>query len=154
MKEPANYWLFLSICLFLSTMGSSVPAEVQAASTPVDVPLVLIGSFALHGVKGRMDHFAFDPNAGRLFVSALGNNTAEVIDISAGRVIPTITGIIKPQGTAFSPDLNKLFVASDEGKVYIYDGTSFAPLGSVDFGDDADNLRYDPGVDPLAGTTG
>lgn len=107
------------------------------------VPLVLTGAIPLPNVKGRIDHFALDPVHNRLFVSALGNNTEEVIGISPQAVIRTITGIPVPQGVAYSPETNKVFVGSDEGKLYIYDGTSFDLLASIDFGDDVDNLRYD-----------
>lgn len=34
-------------------------------------------------------------------------------------------------------------MGSDEGKLYIYDGTSFNLITSIDFGDDVDNLRYE-----------
>jgi len=44
---------------------------------------------------------------------------------------------------AYSPETNKLFVASAKGKLYIYDGTSFELIASIDFGGDVDNLRYD-----------
>lgn len=33
----------------------------------------------------------------------------------------------------YSPETNKLFVASAKGKVYIYEGTSFALITSIDF---------------------
>ena len=82
-------------------------------------PLILTEAIPLEGVKGRIDHFGSAGN--RLFVSALGNNTVEVIDISARTVIHTITGIPNPQGVAFSPEANKLFAASSKGKLYIYD---------------------------------
>ncbi|MGC2197023.1 MAG: hypothetical protein WA628_20270 [Terriglobales bacterium] len=39
--------------------------------------------------------------------------------------------------------MNKLFVGSDEGKLYIYEATSYHLVTSIDFGDDVDNLRYD-----------
>jgi DNA-binding beta-propeller fold protein YncE len=78
-----------------------------------------------------------------LFVSALGNNTEEALDLSAQRVVHTITGVPTPQGVLFSPETNKLFVASAKGKVFIYDGTSFDLITSIDFHGDADNLRYD-----------
>jgi DNA-binding beta-propeller fold protein YncE len=105
-------------------------------------PLVLTGAIPLRNVQGRIDHFGLDPK-GRLFVSALGNNTEEVVDIAAGRVVHTISGVPKPQGVVYSPDSNKLFVGSDEGKLYAYDGSSLNLITSVDFGDDVDNLRYD-----------
>ena len=76
-------------------------------------------------VKGRIDHFAFDPMHNRLFVSALGNNTEEIIGIGSQTVVHTISGVPTPQGVAYSPETNKLFVGSDEGKLYVYDGTTF-----------------------------
>ena len=104
-------------------------------------PLVLSGSVPLEGVKGRFDHFAF--GQGRVFVSALGNNTVEVINVFGGIVEHTITGVPNPQGVAFSPETHKLFVASAKGKVYIYDAGSFDLISTVDFEGGADNLRYD-----------
>jgi hypothetical protein len=104
---------------------------------------VLTGAIPLPNVKGRIDHFGFDPEHNRLFVSALGNNTEEIIGISARTVIHTISEVPTPQGVVYSPETNKLFVGSDDGKLYIYDGTTFDLITSIDFGDDVDNLRYD-----------
>lgn len=131
-----------ALCLVVAVVAiCTLQLRAQRESTPA--PLVLTGAIPLENVHGRIDHFGFDPN-NRLFVSALGNNTEEVIDLSAQRVVHTITGIPAPQGVVFSPETNKLFVASTKGKVYIYDGSSFDLLTTIDFHDDADNLRYDP----------
>jgi DNA-binding beta-propeller fold protein YncE len=105
-------------------------------------PLVLTGAIPLPNVQGRIDHMGFDPK-GRLFISALGNNTEEILDLSAGIRSHSIPNIPKPQGVVYVQELNKLFVGSDEGKLYIYDATSFDLITSIDFGDDVDNLRYD-----------
>ena len=110
---------------------------------PSVAPLVLTGAIPLPNVKGRIDHFGFDPIHNRLFLSALGNNTEEIIGLSAQTVVHTISGVPTPQGVAYSPETNKLFVGSDEGKLYVYDGTTFDLITSIDFGDDVDNLRYD-----------
>jgi DNA-binding beta-propeller fold protein YncE len=119
-----------------------LPAE-KDPKTAQTSPLVLTGAIPLENVHGRIDHFGFDPK-NRLFVSALGNNTEEVIDLSAQRVVHTISGVPAPQGVVYSPETNKLFVASTKGKRYIYEGTSFDLLSTIDFHGDADNLRYDP----------
>jgi DNA-binding beta-propeller fold protein YncE len=117
----------------------------QKKSTSANpAPLVLTGAIPLPNVKGRIDHFGFDSAGNRLFVSALGNNTVEIIDIGAQLVIHSISGVPAPQGVVYSPETNKLFVGSDKGKLYIYDGTTFDLIASIDFGDDVDNLRYDP----------
>jgi DNA-binding beta-propeller fold protein YncE len=139
LKKCWSIFLVLTI-----TAGFTTPVAAQKNSNAGSPqPLVLTGAISLPNVQGRIDHFGFDPK-GRLFVSALGNDTEEVIDISARRVVHSISGAPKPQGVVYSPELNKLFVGSDEGKLYIYDGSSFDLLASIDFGDDVDNLRYDP----------
>src|ERR1700730_2261838 len=119
---------------------SSAPSASQPAaeSTP---PLVLTGQVPLEGVKGRFDHFA--SGKGRVFVSGLGNNTVEVIGIFEGTRIHQITGVPNPQGVAFSPEANKLSVASGKGTLYIYDGASFKLITTLNFDGGADNLRYD-----------
>lgn len=100
---------------------------------------------ALPNVNGRMDHFSADVKGQRLFVSALGNSTVEVIDVQAGQRGRTISGLQEPQGLFFDASTNRLFVASGgDGTTKIYDGTTFQLLGTVKFSDDADNIRYDP----------
>jgi len=129
------------------TAQKKPPAKVNSLEAQKDTaseskrPLVLSGSVPLEGVKGRFDHFAF--GQGRVFVSALGNNTVEVINVFGGIVEHSITGVPNPQGVAFSPETHKLFVASAKGKVYIYDAGSYDLISTVDFEGGADNLRYD-----------
>jgi DNA-binding beta-propeller fold protein YncE len=119
----------------------TVPKTAEAANPEPARPMVLTEAIPLEGVKGRFDHFA---TSGKLlFVSALGNNTVEVIGISSRTLEHTITGVPNPQGVAYAPEVNKLFVASSKGKLYIYDGTSFDLLTAIDFRGDVDNLRYD-----------
>src|SRR5438876_8413466 len=98
----------------------------------------------LSGVEGRIDHFALDPSSERLFVCALGNNTVEVLDLRRGERIHSITGLGAPQGIAYIPEFDRLFVANDKGGVCkIYDAKSFQLVGEINFKDDADNVRYD-----------
>jgi len=70
---------------------------------PSAAPLVLTGAIPLPSVRGRIDHFGFDATHNRLFVSALGNNTEEIIGIGAQTVIHSISGVPTPQGVAYSP---------------------------------------------------
>jgi DNA-binding beta-propeller fold protein YncE len=107
-------------------------------------PLGLAQTIALPGVEGRIDHMAIDLQTARLFVCALGNNTVEVIDLHKGERVHTISGLGTPQGVACAPELNRLFVANDQGGLCdIYDAKSFQLIGKADFQDDADNVRYD-----------
>jgi hypothetical protein len=103
--------------LAVAQQGNKSPAVAR------EKPLVFTEAIPLENAKGRFDHFAM--GGGRLFVAALGSNAVEAINIG-GRILDhTITGIPDPQGIAFSPETNKLFVASGRGKVYIYDGKSY-----------------------------
>ena len=115
-----------------------IAAHLQAA------PLALKQTIPLPGVEGRIDHFAFDPAGERLFVCALGNNTVEVVDLRKGARFHSITGLGAPQGVAYVPELDRLFVANDEGGICkLIDGKSFQQLGELNLKDDADNVRYD-----------
>src|SRR5437016_10840513 len=130
--------VYAALVLFFAC---AVQGHPQKSVSPPSRPLVLTEAISLEGVKGRFDHFGSAAN--RLFVSALGNNTVEVIDVSARTVVHTITGIPNPQGVVFSTDANKLFAGSSKGKLYIYDGTSFDLIKEIDFHSDVDNVRYD-----------
>ena len=131
--------VFVGAGLFLACAGAMVAQEKAASSEPR--PMVLTEAIPLEGVKGRFDHFS--TSGKKIFISALGNNTVEVIDVS-GRILEhTITGVPNPQGVVYAPEVNKLFVASSKGKLYIYDGTSFELQTQIDFHGDVDNLRYD-----------
>jgi hypothetical protein len=107
-----------------------------------DPPLQLKQTIALPGVEGRIDHFALDAAADRLFVCALGNNTVEVLDLRKSERVHSITGLGAPQGVAYVP--GRIFVANDKGGICkIYDGKSYQAIGQINFKDDADNIRYD-----------
>ena len=96
------------------------------------VPLKLKQTIPLSGVEGRIDHFGFDAAGERLFVCALGNNTVEVLDLHKGQRIHSITGLGAPQGIAYIPELDRIFVANDKGGICkIYDGKSFQPVGEL-----------------------
>src|SRR3979411_2954856 len=124
-----------------STAAKSSAGSPKSSATERARPLILSGSVPMEGVKGRFDHFA--SGQGQVFISALGNNTVEVISIFGGTVEHTITGVPGPQGVAYSPEANKLFVASEKGKLYIYDAAAFNLITTIDFPGGADNLRYD-----------
>lgn len=108
------------------------------------VGLHLVQTVSLPGVEGRIDHLAVDLPGRRLFLCALGNNTLEVIDLAKGTRVHSISGLGAPQGVAYVAAANRLWVANDRnGICNFYDGKSFALGGSVNFEDDADNVRYD-----------
>ena len=143
MKILGETSFLLTLALTLTACQAS-PTNVPSSAPPAAdsaPPMVLTASIPLEGVKGRFDHFA--SGKGKVFLSGLGNNSVEVIDLFQGVLAHTISGVPNPQGVAFSPEANKLFVASEKGKVYIYDGDSYKLISTLDFEGGADNLRYD-----------
>lgn len=107
-------------------------------------PLTLENTIALPGVEGRIDHLSVDVKNQRLFVAALGNNTVEVLDIKGAKRLHTISGLREPQGVLYVPGDNRLFVANaKDGACRIYDAASFQLLQTIEYGDDADNIRFD-----------
>jgi DNA-binding beta-propeller fold protein YncE len=134
--------LVLAAAGILIGRGSkTVVAQTQAREL---VPLQLEEQIPVPGVAGRLDHFSADGKRRRLFVSALGNNTLEVIDVFAGRVVHSIKGLAQPQGPLYVPSVDKLYVANaEDGKVRVYDGATYTLRKTIDFGKDPDNMRYD-----------
>src|SRR5437870_9891624 len=131
-------FFFLRCLLLIAYCGFIAAAHAEEEA------FKLKQTIRLPGVEGRIDHFAIDASGERLFVCALGNNTVEVLDLRKGERIHSITGLGAPQGIAYIPELNRIFVANDKGGICkIYDGKSFEAVGELDFKDDADNVRYD-----------
>lgn len=103
-----------------------------------------VQTISLPNVEGRIDHLGVDLQGQRLFVSALGNNTLEVLDLRQGKPLSSVKGLREPQGAFFVPKENKLFVAdSDDGTCMVFDGSSYKLLDTIHFSSDADNVRYD-----------
>src|SRR5579864_3161840 len=132
-----------ALCVLMIRGTKTAVAQTQAREL---LPLQLEEQIPVPGVAGRLDHFSSDAKRRRLFVSALGNNTLEVVDVFAGRVIHSIKGLAQPQGPLYVPGVDKLYVANaEDGKVRVYDGATYILRKTIEFGKDPDNLRYDEG---------
>jgi DNA-binding beta-propeller fold protein YncE len=106
--------------------------------------LTQVQTIPLDGVEGRIDHFGLDAKGKRLFVSALGNDTVEVIDLTAAKVTQHIRNLRAPQGIGYAPESNRLAIANDQdGSCRLYDGKSLQQTATIELNDDADNIRYD-----------
>lgn len=103
-----------------------------------------IQTIQLPNVSGRIDHMDIDLDGKRLFISELGNNSVDVIDLTIGKQIKSITGLHEPQGVVFVPDANKIFVANgQDGAVQIFDSSTYSLLKTISLAGDADNIHYD-----------
>lgn len=129
-----------SILLAASLMW---PASV-VAQTALGAPLVLEAKILLGQVGGRIDHLGIDVKRQRLFVAELGNNSLGVVDLAAGKVLRTIDGLSEPQGVAYVPFADSVFVANaGDGSVNVLRGDDLVPIGRIELGEDADNVRVD-----------
>jgi DNA-binding beta-propeller fold protein YncE len=122
----------------------SVLLLTPASRAATTAPLELVQTIPMPGVRGRIDHMSIDLEGRRLFVSALENNTVEVIDLAAGKDVHQIPDLREPQGVLYVPESKKLFVGNGgDGTCRIFDARNYRLLSTVHFGSDADDIRYD-----------
>lgn len=108
-------------------LASSAAAAAQGAG-----PLRQAKAIALPSVSGRIDHFSADVHGRRLFVSALGNHSVEVVDLAAGKWLRSLSGVEKPQGECYVGQVGKLFTADGAaGKVRVYRGSDLRLLATI-----------------------
>ena len=69
---------------------------------PADEPktLKLAQTIPLEGKAGRFDHLALDAKGDRLFVANLSNDSLDVVDLKAGKLVKRIADQKKAQGVA------------------------------------------------------
>ena len=142
--------------LFASATASMAQQPAAKTEEKKPLPLVYTQALPLPGVQGRFDHFSADPERARIYLSALGNDTLEVIDTVRGARIQSVTGLGMPQGIVYVPDFQKLFVGNrvagphdpdvpGKGVVKVFDasGGDLKLIDTIEFHNDCDNLRYD-----------
>jgi hypothetical protein len=108
-------------------------------------PLKLIQKIPLPNVKGRIDHMDVDVRGKRLFVAGLENGTLEVVDLRAGKWARSVPGLKAPQGVAYVPSLNKVFVANEnDDTLKVFRGDTLELLNTIRLDLGANRVTYDP----------
>jgi DNA-binding beta-propeller fold protein YncE len=127
-------WAILLVaCLFWPAVTGA-----QMASPP----LILEAKIPLGQVSGRIDHLGIDIKRWRLLVAELGNNSLGVL--GSGQDLRRIADLSEPQGVAYVPFSDSVFVANaGDGSVRVLGGEDLTPTGRIELGDDADNVRVD-----------
>src|SRR5262249_37687116 len=124
-------------------LGFAVPFLPSSARAEDTERLKLIQTIPMEGAAGRLDHMAIDSKGGRLFVANLSNNSFDIIDLKAGKLIKQVPDQKKIQGIAYVPELNRIFVGNGVGNTCnAFDGKTYELLHSLKM-PDADNVRYD-----------
>src|SRR5205085_12520987 len=86
----------------------------------------------LPDVKGRIDHLDINLKDQVLYVAALGNNTIEVVDLKNNTIIHSIKGLDEPQGVAYIPGTQEIFVTNGgNGDCYFYNAINFEKVAAV-----------------------
>jgi YVTN family beta-propeller protein len=130
--------------LALAASLALLAAQDQVATQAEAPVLKLEAKIPIGHVNGRIDHMAIDPARQRLFVAELGNNTVGVVDLNGRNVIRTLEGLAEPQGVAYLPSTDTLYVANGgDGSVRLFRGADYQASGQINLGDDADNIRLD-----------
>jgi hypothetical protein len=134
--HPALLVLAASLALLAAQDQATTQSETPALKLEAKIP---IGN-----VSGRIDHMAIDLARQRLFVAELGNNTVGVVDLNSRNVIHTLGRLAEPQGVAYLPSTDTLYIANGgDGSVRLFRGADYKTSGQIDLGDDADNIRLD-----------
>ena len=128
--------VLIAVLVLLAAMATTAHAKAP--------PLVMERTIKLTDVRGRIDHMAIDLGRRRLIVAELGNNSVDVIDLAAGKVLHRIGGQHEPQGVAFAQRADAILVANGgDGAVRLFTATDFVPISRISLGDDADNIHVD-----------
>lgn len=136
------------LALAIGALAAGICVQVAAQEIPRDEesePLVLDRIIPMPSVQGRIDHMTVDPESGRVFAAVYGDDTVEVLDVHRGREVAVIRGgLNEPQGVALVPDSGRIVISNSGGGACTeFDAEAYSRVGSVSFGDDADQVRYD-----------
>jgi DNA-binding beta-propeller fold protein YncE len=129
-----------------STLAAGLLLMLATGSATAEEPttLKLLQTIQLKGAAGRLDHMAIDSKHGRLFVANLSNNSLDIVDLKAGKLIKQVPDQKKIQGIAYAADLDRIYVGNGiGGECNVFDGTDYSLLKSITL-PGADNVRYLP----------
>ena len=125
-------------------LAAAALATVGAVAGAADQEPILESKIVLGKVAGRIDHLAVDLARRRLLVAELGNNSVAVVDLTKGVLFKRISGLHEPQGVAYAPKGDLIFIANaGDGAVDIFKADDLTPAGKVELLSDADNIRAD-----------
>jgi DNA-binding beta-propeller fold protein YncE len=144
--QKLNGLIVAAICLAFGPI-SAIPAATNTASGDV---LTLVHRYHLPAsIKGHFDHFAVDPQAKRLFGTAVEDKKLVIFDLSKGVMAHAIEGIEEPRAVLYRPDLSRLYVSDGGGALRIFDSKTYKPIKTLKLLVDADPIVYDPATQRL-----
>lgn len=144
--QKLNALIVAATCLAFGPI-SAIPAAEKPTSGGV---LALVHRYQLPAsIKGHFDHFAVDPQAKRLFGTAVEDKKLVVFDLSKGVMTHAIKGIEEPRAVLYRPDISRLYVSDGGGALRIFDSKTYEPIKALKLLVDADPIVYDPATQRL-----
>jgi DNA-binding beta-propeller fold protein YncE len=98
----------------------------------------LDGFEAVHGVIAV-------PATGHVYASVTGRQQVAVVDAMSLTVLARVGGIQYPNGLAYAPSANRVFVSDNGGTDAVIDARTNKLVASIPLGGGAGNTVYDPG---------
>ncbi len=136
MKHIIFYFLaFINVCTLPGCKAQGTFGENYLHLTKI---------ISLPEIRGRIDHLDINLKNQIVYIAALGNNTIEVVDLNSSKVLHSISGLDEPQGIAYIPQTEEIFVANGgSGDCYFYNATTYEKVATIHLKSDADDVRYD-----------
>jgi DNA-binding beta-propeller fold protein YncE len=129
------------------TFSAAALAVLALALAATAAELELVQTFQSKGKAGGLDHVALDSKRGHLLLANKANNTLDVIDIKDGKLITQKENQTAIQGVAYAADFDRIFVGlGTNGLCNVINPETFALVKTLNFKDDADNVRYNPAL--------
>lgn len=123
-----------------------LPVTLAVSGTAVRAadPLTLTATLASPGVAGKLDHLAVDEKGERLFLANKPNNTLDIFDLKAGKLVKQIADQGKVSGVCYAAELDLIYVGNGAGTCNAFDGKDYKQVFSAK-APGADNVHYHAG---------
>jgi len=150
------HWRHAAICflaIILPIYGTSSQSTAPAKTS--DLSLILVETTPMPGISGDFDHFAVDLEGHRLFLVGEDHKTLEILSLTSGKRIKSLTGFSTPHSVLYLPASDELFVTDGgDGTVKVLRGSDYAVTGSIKILEGADSIGYDPATGKMYVVTG
>jgi len=111
---------------------------VANASGQSNPPLRFVQSIPMPNVEGYFDHPAIDVAGQRLFVPGEYQETLEVIDLRAGKVAHSITGLgAHPRKIVYIPETKQIWVELGNGQCKGFNSDTYEPIKTIQLNPDS-----------------
>lgn len=123
--------------LFIAHLGDSQVIVVNTKTRKVVATIADVSQ--VHGVLAV-------PDLGTVYASATGTNEVVAIDEKSFKIKSRTQGGVYPDGIAFDPFTQKLFVSDELGKTdTVIDTRTNRRIATIQLGGEVGNTQYDPG---------